>query len=150
MSEFTAPTFNRRLRPRRSLFVVVTVAALQSIAVAVDDLPEWGSPGPTSRCRGVSLWCTGPTRAPLKIHHYQLLYFSMILITSFALPRSSRSSRHFACMLILAARPFRAQPNILFSFIHQCQYCAPPAQPITLSSSFVIVGKKVRKKTRTC
>ena len=90
MSEFTAPTFNRRLRPRRSLFVVVTVAALQSIAVAVDDLPEWGSPGPTSRCRGVSLWCTGPTRAPLKTTHYQFVYFVI--------------SCHFACIATLIAQ----------------------------------------------
>ena len=137
-----APTFSWLLASFTLIPICrfVDVVALHSMTVAVS---KWGSPGPTSRCRGVSLWCTGPTRAPLKIHHYQLFYFSMILITSFALPRSSRSSRHFACMLILAARPFRAQPNILFSFIRQCQCCAPPAQPITfLLFSFVIVEKK--------
>ena len=103
-------------------------------------LPKWGSPGPTSRCRGVSLWCTGPTRAPLKIHHYQLFYFSMILITSLALPRSSRSSRHFACYVNLAARLFRAQPNILFSFIH---YSMPR---ISHAAQYLVVTQNGRSK----
>ena len=72
-----APTFSRWLRPRCSSFVVVIVVAFVSLLML---LPKWGSPGHTSRCRGVSLWCTGPTRAPLKITHCQFLLFVLVVV----------------------------------------------------------------------
>ena len=128
-----APTFSWLL----ASFTVITicrfvdVVALHSMTVAVS---KWGSPGPTSRCRGVSLWCTGPTRAPLNPTHYQFLQllFLLFIIKCFA-TRSSRgvsilSSLFCSCrarltprgpilcsrLFITLCRASLAQPNILF------------------------------------
>ena len=113
-------------------------------------LPKWGSPGPTSRCRGVSLWCTGPTRAPLKPTHCQFLQllFLLFIIKCFA-TRSSRgvsilSSLFYSCRASLTPRS-----PILCSrlFITLCR--ASLAQPNILLS-YKWLSKKNREKTRTC
>ena len=137
--DLAAPTFSRWLRPRCSQFVALWMLWLAAHYCCVAKMGI--SRAHESVPRSFSL-VHGTDPCTTEDHPLSVVLFLNNRFTSFALPRSSRSSRHFACMLILAARPFRAHPNILFSFIRQCQCCAPPAQPITLSSSFVIVGKK--------
>ena len=113
-------------------------------------LPKWGSPGPTSRCQGVGLWCTGRTRAPLKTTHYHVVLFSNNLVTLSA--QLTAQYTCFVCCLILAARPFRSQPNILLSLISLFLFIAAPlARPnIFIIIIVMLSSKNQREKTRTC
>ena len=89
------------------------------------------------------------TRPEEVISHTRPEVISQHVITIAACHHSSRSSRHFACMLILAARPFRAQHNILFSFIPLSFAAHPLRSPISFYAQNGC-SKKNREKTRTC
>ena len=114
-----APTFSWLLASFTLIPICrfVDVVALHSMTVA---LSKWGSPGPTSRCRGVSLWCTGPTRAPLKIHHCQFLQLLFLLFIIKTLCHALLAGRlnTFVTVLFLPRAFNAAQPNTLFSLIH--------------------------------
>ena len=71
------------------------------------------------------------TRPEEVISHTRLEVISQHAFTIAACHHSSRSSRHFACMLILAARPFRAQHNVLFSLISLFFAAHPLRSPIS-------------------
>ena len=110
-------------------------------------LPKWGSPGPTSRRRGVYLWCTGPTRAPLKITHCQFLplLFLSFIIKCFA-TRSSRSVSILSSLFYSCRAPLTPRSPIPCShlFINLCR--ASLAQPNILLSHKMVVQKKIGKR----
>ena len=149
MSDFTAPTFSRWPPPRRSsLCRCCGCCGFAANCCSCCCLAKMGvSRAHESAPRSLSL-VHGTDPCTTKDHPLSVVsrLFLNNRFTWFALPRSSRSLRHFACRFNLAARPFRAQPNILFSFISLSYAAHPSRNPISCFTQNVRSKKIGRRR----